>query len=518
MNFTPPANLNWFLPFLKKISFFKEIKTEELFKYPTEELLQKYNHSKEKLINLLLAERFLYENIEGNLFSQKLLELALEEQPVSGYLISFSERKNNLWDSDFKLSFIKLNSEDLYFYPLEWGSLSKLFINFWKQTIPFRAVETDILDKKELQEVKEKLKLAELLDFSYLSKKVLEELKKYLPSLKEKELEEINKTFLNLKKGGLLLINGSNLNGLRERLRGNAKKDLKVLDSDKTILICGKISELNEIITDLKNTKGPFKAGVLTEELWNQFKVEEATPLVFLIGALEHAKRLKDEHIIFFNGFTYHVIGDLYYEWNNLDKALKYYLLAQKHTQQPVELALSIAAVYYALGELEKAEKVLKKELCACRGEDPAIHYNLGLIYIKKEKLEEAKFHLYKAYLLQPENQIFREALVKCLWDMGAYEELEEILNSIKNPSEKEEIFLGKLYFQKKDYQRAFEYLKKIFKLPDRDGETLLFLAWLYLYFNKEKEVIDILLKEAQNILSEEEFNKIIEKLGLELR
>jgi tetratricopeptide (TPR) repeat protein len=290
------------------------------------------------------------------------------------------------------------------------------------------------------------------------------------------------------------------------------------LDSDKTILICGKISELNEIITDLKNTKGPFKAGVLTEELWNQFKVEEATPLVFLIGALEHAKRLKDEHIIFFNGFTYHVIGDLYYEWNNLDKALKYYLLAQKHTQQPVELALSIAAVYYALGELEKAEKVLKKELCACRGEDPAIHYNLGLIYIKKEKLEDAKFHLYKAYLLQPENQIFREALVKCLWDMEAYEELEEILNSIKNPSEKEEIFLGKLYFQKKDYQRAFEYLKKIFKLPDRDGETLLFLAWLYLYFNKEKEVIDILLKEAQNILSEEEFNKIIEKLGLELR
>lgn len=508
-----PANIDWFIPYLKELKTLEEISLQEIFKYSTEELIKKYQNSKD-LMPLLLAERFLWENIEGGFFSYKLLNLVLKKREVSGYLFYFPNK--NFWDKNKKIlseySFIKFN-ETCYFYPSEWGNGFKFLISLWKRGAKFFSVEI-IFDREPSEEfIKNNLKLAQILDFSYLSQKALESLRNYLPTLEVDRLLEITQKFLKTKESSLILSSKDEIKKDLEKVGAEIIKELK----GENVVLLVKNLDLKRIKSLYERNSKDIKVGILPRGVWKEFKNKSSTPLIFLIGAFEHAKRANHISIKVFDGFTYHVIGDLFFEWKDFGKSLKYYLLAKNYTKQPIELALSESAIHYTFGDLDKAEKILRRQLCGCKKEDPLIHYNLALIYLKKEKKENAKYHFYKAHLLDPENNIFREALIKYLWDLGEYEELGEFLDSLKNLSIKEKIYLGKYYFYKRDYKKAFEYLKDVLTLKERDGETLFFLAWLYLYFNKEKEVSQILLKEAQENLSSEELEKIKREFGLEI-
>lgn len=508
-----PSNTSWFIPYLKEFKVFKEVPLQKIFKYSTEELIQNYQNYKD-LTPLLLAERFLWENIEGNLISYKLLNLVLKKRKVAGYLFyfpnkNFGDKKQKIF---FEYPFIKFD-KNYFFYPSEWGSGFKILISLWKKEAKFFSMEIT-LDKEPSEEfLKSNLKLAKILDFSYFSQKALESLKHFLPTLEVNKLSEITDKFLRIKESVMIL---SSKNEIKRDLEKEGAKIIKVIEGENILLLIKNI-DLNRLLSLCEKNFENKKTGILPWNVWKEFKSKGLTPLILLIGAFEHARRVNHISTKIFEGFTYHVIGDLFYEWKDFGKALKYYLLARNYTKQPIELALSKSAIYYTFGDLNKAEKILKKELCGCKKEDPLIHYNLALIYLKKEKNESAKYHLYKAHLLDPENNIFREALVKCLWDLGEYEELGDFLNSLKNLSIKEKIYLGKYYFYKKEYKKAFKYLKDILNFRERDGETLLFLAWLYLYLNKEKEVSQILLKEAKEILSLEELEKIKEEFGLKI-
>uniref|UniRef100_A0A7V4JQY2 Tetratricopeptide repeat protein n=1 Tax=Thermodesulfobacterium geofontis TaxID=1295609 RepID=A0A7V4JQY2_9BACT len=508
-----PPNIEWFIPYLQNLEIFKETPLKEIFKHSTEELIKIYETSKD-LLPLLLAERFLWENIEDNFFSYKLLNLVLKKRKVFGYLFFFPCK--NFWNKNKKILseyfFIKF-SENYYFYPSEWGNAFKILISLWKEKAKFFSVEVNLYKEPSEEYIKNNLKLAQILEFSYLSQKALKFLKNYLPTFEVEKLSEITDKFLKTKESSLVL---SSKKDIKKDLKRVGAKIIKELEGENKLLLVKNL-DLNQIIWLYEKNLDINKTGVLPWEVWKKFKNKDSTPLIFLIGAFEHAKRINQISIKVFEGFTYHVLGDLYYEWKDLGKALKYYLLARNYTKQPIELALSESAIYYTFGDLDRAEKILRKELCGCKKEDPLIHYNLALIYLKKEKGEEAKYHLYKAHLLDPENIIFREALIKYLWDFEEYEELGDFLNSLKNLSLKEKIYFGKFYFYKKEYEKAFKYLKDVLTFKERDGETLLFLAWLYLYFNKEKEISQILLKEAQEMLSSEELEKIKKEFGLEI-
>lgn len=507
-----PLNINWFIENLKDSEIFKNAPFDQVFKYSTEELTKNLQDS-QKLTSLLLLERFFWENIEENFFSYKLLSPILEKKDVSGYLFYFPEkgffRKKQKFFSEF--TFIKID-ENYYFYPLEWGNIFKIFLTLWKNKTKFFSVEINLSKEISIELIKEHVELAKILDFTCLSKKTLETLKEYLPTLSIKALSEITHKFLKTPDSTLIL---SSKDGIKDNLKENGAKIIKAISNEKNNLFLVKDLNLDRFISLCKKFFEEIKVGILPKKIWERFKKKGLSPMMFLIGAFEHAKRVNHIKIKVFEGFTYHVIGDLYYEWKDFGKALKYYLIAKDYTMQPVELILSESAIYYTFGEIDKAEKTLREGLCSCKKEDPLIHYNLALIYLKKEENEKAKYHLYKAHLLDPGNKIFSETLAKCLWDYGEYEELEEFLSSLKNLSVKEKIYLGKLHFLKKDYRKAFEYLKEILTFKERDGETLIFLAWLYLYFNKEKEISQVLLREAKEILSAEEIEKIKRNFGL---
>lgn len=500
MNFLEIKNFSWFVPYIKEYLCVNFLDEKKLFRLSTEEIAKKI--SNKEIFSLVLVERFLIENIKNGFYSSKLINLVLEKRKVPGYLFLFSIKNKNE-----QIPLIKL-FENIYFYPIEWNNISQLFFNFWKKGTDFIGVYKILKKGYTLEEIKKYFELPLLFNFTRFSEKTSKELLKFLPDLNIEKLKEINQQFL-IRNNSFLILTSSNLEN--KNLPG--KIIYKINGKNKLILIENK--NIDDLKQFFKNSNG--KTGILPKYIFKEFENFGFSPLTLVLGAFEHVKRLFKEKVITFEGFTYHVLGDLYYEWGDLGSALKCYTYAEKYTKQPTELALSKASVFYTLGELKTAEKILKSELCGCKKENPMVHYNLGLVYLKEQKPEKAEYHFYKAYLLEPENEIYRKTLIKYLWDSERYEEIEEILNSALTLTYEEKIYLGKLYFIKRDYKKALEYLRKIFNNPERDGESLLFLAWLYKHFKKEKEVYEIFIKEAKNKLSSEKFKKIINKINLEL-
>lgn len=528
MRFRVPSNWTWFFPQLKKkYEFMKDVDWHELFKEKTESLLKQLikqdASALNKLIGLLLTERFFLENIEEGFFLRELLEPILEKEKIRGYLLKtdFEEFRRYIFNGKKEdvPGFVKVD-EGVFLWVAEWGNPLSWLIYLWNKGLDFLCVEIILEKFQQLDHLSDVFKVPKKLDFSYLTLSSAEKLRSYLPALSFSQLLEFQEAF---PEKGKTLVLGKKLPELKDL--GNIIEEIshkyQVLqsleDEDKILLLLKERIPEGSLPEFLEKTERCFsKLGILDEDTWERFRIEGASPLIYLVGAFEHASRVS-EKAISFEGFTLHVIGDLYYEWEDLGQALKYYLAAKPYTKQPIELALSEGAIYYRLGNLDLAEKVLKEGLCGCIKEDPAVHYNLGLVFLKRENYQEAKYHFYKAHLLDPKNPLFRETLTQFLWDTLAYDELEELIYSVKDLTSRERILLGKLYFYKKEYSKAFEILREFLDHPQRDGECSLFLAWLYLYFNKEKQAAEVLLKEARKVLGKD-FEKILKEFDLEIK
>ncbi len=214
-------------------------------------------------------------------------------------------------------------------------------------------------------------------------------------------------------------------------------------------------------------------------------------------------------------GFSLHVLADIIYELEDLGFAKRVYEIAKDYTLQPIELTLSLASIYYTLSDLDTAEKLLRGKLCGCVREDPMVHHNLGLVYLAKGNLSYAEYHLYKAYLLDPENRAIRQRLIQFLFDQGRISDILEILAGKEDLSPQEALILGKIYFRQGDYDRALSLLSQLLASPERDGEASLYLAWLYLNLRKNEEVANLFLDEARSKLSSEEFERLKRELNL---
>lgn len=87
-------------------------------------------------------------------------------------------------------------------------------------------------------------------------------------------------------------------------------------------------------------------------------------------------------------------------EYENLDQIERFkksILLAPKDIRPKVNLGI----IYYSALSYDKAEQVLNEALKINNNSFEA-HYNLGLVYVKKEDFEEAAFEFEKAALLRP--------------------------------------------------------------------------------------------------------------------
>jgi len=486
-------------PVIKKELGLNLIKDEDVFKYSVKELLSLPVSTDYKL-EVLSAERFFFDALEDKCIKSPLLEKLIEFASLSGLLVKTEPKilKEIFDDYFFECK------DGIYFLPGSTKRRKSILKKLFKSKKPFTAVEAKGLNSlNSLLLSLEDFKTAEIFDLSVVTELGKLGLEHFFGKKTPSELAEILKKLRG--KSYLYFVEGENIVEVKDFLMENC--EVFELLEDKVIATSEK--NLTEELKKFSESLG-ITAGVLTQETYQRFKVDGASELLYLLAALEHARRLENENFAFFEGFSFHVLGDMFYEWGDLVRALKYYQLAEPFTKQPVELILSQSAVFYELDELEKAESLLKAGICIAE-KDPAVYYNLGLIYRKKRDLKRAKIFLEKACKLSEGDPLPREAYLEVLWRLKDYEKLKKLLES-KKLSPKEAIVLGKVYFKEGRLDEAFELLKRGTTAGEKDGEALVFLAHLY-KTKGEKGVAEVLLKESEEMLGKEKVKALLKEV-----
>jgi len=438
---------------------------------------------------------YLLDHLFDNFYTEEIFECLVEaHKPLRGY---FFMRQDYFLPKDF--TFIRL--KNLFFYPLFFGNSQELFLSLWKKDVSFTSFYAEVSRLPNPSEVENHLQVISSLGFSRLTKRAEERLVPILKLEKEwlslKEKEEISKLLFSvssfpldeeLKEGIILKEEGKEYYYVLRDAQGFSLKEENLPQGAILGFVPGE---------------------KLKEEPFSRF-----SPFLLALSAFEHAKRaglmLKEVE-----GFSLHVLADIIYDLEDLGFAKKVYEIAKDYTLQSIELTLSLASIYYAFSDLDTAEKLLRGKLCGCVREDPIVHHNLGLVYLAKGNLSYAEYHLYKAYLLDPENKAIRQRLIQFLFDQGRISDLLEILAGKEDLSPQEALILGKIYFRQGDYDRALSLLSQLLASPERDGETSLYLAWLYLNLRKNEEVANLFLDEARSKLSTEEFERLKRELNL---
>ncbi|MCI4454872.1 MAG: tetratricopeptide repeat protein [Thermodesulfobacterium sp.] len=438
---------------------------------------------------------YLLDHLFDNFYTEEIFECLVEEhKSLRGY---FFKLKDDLLPKDF--TFIRL--KNLFFYPLFFGNAQELFLSLWKEDVSFTSFYAEVSRFPNPSEVENHLQVISSLGFSRLTKRAEESLAPILKLEKEwlslKEKEEISKL--------LFIVSSFPLDEeLKEGiiLKEEGKEYYYVLRDAQDISLKEENLPQGAILGFVSGDK-------LKEEPFSRF-----SPFLLALSAFEHAKRaglmLKEVE-----AFSLHVLADIIYELEDLGFAKRVYEIAKDYTLQPIELTLSLASIYYTLSDLDTAEKLLRSKLCGCVREDPMVHHNLGLVYLAKGNLSYAEYHLYKAYLLDPENRAIRQRLIQFLFDQGRISDILEILAGKEDLSPQEALILGKIYFRQGDYDRALSLLSQLLASPERDGEASLYLAWLYLNLRKNEEVAKLFLDEARSKLSSEEFERLKRELNL---
>jgi len=449
---------------------------------------------------------YLLDHLFDNFYTEEILECLVEaHKPLRGY---FFMRQDYFLPKDF--TFIRL--KNLFFYPLFFGKAQELFLSLWKEELPFTSFYAEVSRLPNPSEVENHLQVISSLGFSRLTKRAEERL---APILKlEKEW---------LKLGGPSLSSGQRLKEKEEISKLLFIVSSFPLDEElkEGIILKEEGKEYYYVLRDaqgfsLKEENLPQGAilGFVPGEKLKEKPFSRFSPFLLALSAFEHAKRaglmLKEVE-----GFSLHVLADIIYELEDLGFAKRVYEIAKDYTLQPIELTLSLASIYYTLSDLDTAEKLLRGKLCGCVREDPMVHHNLGLVYLAKGNLSYAEYHLYKAYLLDPENKAIRQRLIQFLFDQGRISDILEILAGKEDLSPQEALILGKIYFRQGDYDRALSLFTQLLASPERDGEASLYLAWLYLNLRKNEEVAKLFLDEARSKLSTDEFERLKRELNL---
>ena len=129
--------------------------------------------------------------------------------------------------------------------------------------------------------------------------------------------------------------------------------------------------------------------------------------------ALEKLLPLEEEHVDWWN--LLFMIGLAYKNMNEIEEAKKYFnkiLIIKPHQVDTlVELGLCEACLYNLDKSIEYFETAVKIK------EDPEILCNLGMAYLNKGEIDDAIYHIERAYELNPQDEI----TIACLNEIEKY-------------------------------------------------------------------------------------------------
>ncbi len=211
-------------------------------------------------------------------------------------------------------------------------------------------------------------------------------------------------------------------------------------------------------------------------------------------------------------------IAELYAKFNQIDEALKEYLLLIK--AQPNE-----AFYYYKAGELfelkGKAPRAISFYMKAVELDKrlPEAHYRLGLILYKHKKLVEAKKELEFAVKLEPENYQAYYYLGKIFKDEKNYSEALKVFEKAqRDPELKLKVLIerGICYMSMNNFDRAIPELERaVNNITVESSNEALYARYFLAYSYEKKREIDKAIEQWEKIYSRKPtFKDVAEKLS----
>ncbi|QJA06119.1 tetratricopeptide repeat protein [Thermosulfurimonas marina] len=378
-----------------------------------------------------------------------LLGELLKEGPLSGLLL----RGRGLKLPEGTLALTR----GLYFLPDSLSLRQRFLREHWREGRSFRARALELAEEEDLKRAPWALKALSPLGLTYLGEKgarALSPVLEILPALKRL-----------LRRGGPLTV-------------------LRVRQSPEGLsgIAAGEFFFTTE---RLPGGRG-FCAGIYEGDF-------EGPPLALALAACEHARRAGGG-VVRFEPFTYHVLGDLYLEWEDLGAARWAYEKGLSGTRQPADLLNSLGGVYRALGLRAEAREALEEALRLCP-EDPLIHHNYGEILLE-EGDPRALEHLRRAWELSRGRPLFAGTLARALAREGRRKEALGVLSSLPHLDRETQALYGELLYQEGRKEEALKVLKGLSYHRDCPAAVLARLA--VIYFEKgEAEAARVLAREA---------------------
>lgn len=217
--------------------------------------------------------------------------------------------------------------------------------------------------------------------------------------------------------------------------------------------------------------------------------------------------RLIDYTCPSFENFQTFITNDPSITEYNTEKYIKYFEIVAK--QFPKKNALTIAGCFYAIsGRLTRSEKAFHLDL----KEDPNFfwtHYNLGLIYFKQKKYQQAIDAMQLALSKQPESTASKilssEAYMQVLHKPPTIKVNNLLLQSINAAQFKAQYIIAASLYLNEEFEKTFHFTSLALKHNTSNNSQLAYWRTLAIAKNKsitaleEKTYNPLFLKQLQS-------------------
>lgn len=206
------------------------------------------------------------------------------------------------------------------------------------------------------------------------------------------------------------------------------------------------------------------------------------------------------------SGIAHNILGAIYMEMNNLDKASKSFMKAISLTKNYYHAINNLGLVFFKKKDYEKAIKYFKR---ASYFNEKYIEplLNLSAVYIATYKFNKAKSILKKIINLDPNAKEAYYNLSKTNIQLGQIDIAIDNLKKAISIDRKHLDYLkdlGNIYLQKGEFEIGINYLKEYLKIFPNSTEVYFFISLLKKY-DEVDEFFNSMFKINEDKLSEDQ-------------
>ncbi len=181
----------------------------------------------------------------------------------------------------------------------------------------------------------------------------------------------------------------------------------------------------------------------------------------------------------------------------NMSKEEREKLLAEAKAWEAIKGVFKTAVDLTNADQLDEAE-ALFKDILTKKDDVPEVHYNLGILYLRKKNFPEAEAAFLKAIALRPDYVDAMIPLANVYQNTNQNSKAEEMLAKVvaSDPSNARAIFtLATVYFTSSKYPEALDTFNKVLTLDPANAEPYYYIGSILISQNKTAEAVTNLEK-----------------------